>query len=92
MNKPELVTNFREKLRENDIRIQRDVAEEIYETLIETLAEALVAGHDVKIANFGTFKISKRKYRFGVDKPEQTGVQIKFVVSSGLKEQIIENL
>ena len=88
MNKHDFVMNFKRKLKGKDIKVPYDAAEVMYETIFETLAEALMAGEEVLVTNFGKFFVSQRMYRSLETRRKKKGLQIRFVASTNLKKQI----
>ncbi len=69
-------------------------AEGAVNAVFDTIAKALSRGEDVAITGFGTFKVSKRAARMGVNPRTGAKVQIpaktvpKFSAGKGLKEAV----
>jgi integration host factor alpha subunit len=72
-------------------------AQEIVETLFQTLMQTLAAGESVKVAGFGTFAIKKKSARIGRNPKTKEEVEITprrvvtFKASDYLKEVIEKN-
>jgi nucleoid DNA-binding protein len=72
----------------------KKAASDFIDSLLNNITTALKKGEDVRLSNFGTFKISKRKARTGVN--PKTGEKIKiparsvpaFSPAKGLKEAV----
>jgi len=56
MNKAELIRKVAEATNQN-----KGTTKEILENLLETLTDSLVAGNNIEIRGFGSFKLKKRK-------------------------------
>ena len=71
MNKNELINTVVEKLtvaHENDekaFKLTKKSMAEYVDVIFDTIAETMVAGDDVKIANFGNFSVVERAERAG---------------------------
>ena len=87
MNKKQLVAKLAGSLNQS-----KADAERTFDTITNTILDALKADDNVKIAGFGTYKVAKRKARIG--RNPRTGEQIqigasqkvKFLPAKGLKE------
>ncbi len=89
MNKAELVDAISGK---TDLT-KKDVAK-VVDALQETVAKALAKGDKVSLVGFGTFQVSKRKARTGLNPRTRETIRIpactvpKFVAGKGLKEKV----
>jgi len=89
MNKAELVDAISSKtgLSKKDISSAVDAMQ-------KSIIDALVKGDKVSLVGFGTFKVSKRKARTGLNPRTRATIQIpactvpKFVAGKGLKEKV----
>ena len=72
----------------------KKAASDIIDSLIKNITLALKKGEDVRLSNFGIFKVTKRKARAGVN--PQTGEKIRipakrvpvFTPCKGLKDAV----
>lgn len=71
MTKQDLVNNAA-----NAAGVTKKPAAEVLEALIENITKALKKGENVTITGFGTFRVSKRSARTGVN-PRNPGQKIK---------------
>ena len=89
MNKKELIAKLAEKM-----GTTKKAAGEQLDVTLETIAEALVSGQDVKLTGFGTFTVVERAERNGVNPATGESIMIpaskapKFKASSVLKNAI----
>lgn len=89
MNKADLVTKVAERA-----NITKKEATDIIETVLGAVEDTLIAGNEVKLQGFGTFKVSSRNAREG--RNPQTGEKIqikparvpKFTASKVLKDKM----
>ncbi len=89
MNKAELVDAISSKTS----LTKKDVTS-VVEVMQEVIADALVKGNKVSLVGFGTFQVSKRKARTGLNPRTRETIHIaactvpKFVAGKGLKEKV----
>lgn len=100
MNKNELINTVVEKLtvaHENDekaFKLTKKAMTEYVDVIFDTIAETMVAGDDVKIANFGSFSVVERAERTGHNPATGESMLIaatkapKFKASSVLKSAV----
>ena len=89
MNKNELIAEYSSKN-----NVGKSDATKAVESLFDIITDTLKAGGDVKIAGFGTFKVTKRAARTG--RNPQTGAELKiparkvpsFKAGAGLKSAV----
>jgi len=89
MNKAELVDAVSSETNLS----KKDVAS-VIDALLDTITKALVKGDKVSLVGFGTFQVSKRKARTGLN--PRTGEEIKisartvpkFVAGKALKDKV----
>lgn len=68
MTKSELVRAVTEEIREEgEFQISQKEVLEVINTTIENITNTVANGEDVKITGFGTFKVSARKARKGIN-------------------------
>lgn len=90
MLKNELIDKIQEKL---DGKTKKECGEFI-DAFIECVTDALARNEEVKLVNFGTFKVRKIKAHEGVDPATKEKIMIKdkyipmFKVGKGLKDCI----
>jgi DNA-binding protein HU-beta len=90
MNKQEIIDALANKLQSD-----KTTAEKNLQAFVDVVTESLKAGQEVNISGFGSFSVSERKARMGVNpqNPEQK-IQIaatkvpKFKAGKGLKEAV----
>jgi integration host factor subunit alpha len=76
------------------VGLPKKEAQQIVDTLFETLKETLVAGESVKISGFGTFNVRKKNARIGRNPKTKVEVEITprrvvtFKASDQLKEMV----
>jgi DNA-binding protein HU-beta len=69
-------------------------AEAVVEAVFDTITKALSRGEEVAVSGFGTFKVSKRAARTGINPRTGAKVQIpaktvpKFTAGKALKEAV----
>jgi DNA-binding protein HU-beta len=69
-------------------------AQDAVETFLDTIVSALSKGEDVAITGFGTFSVTKRAARQGINPKTMEKIQIaarkapKFKAGKGLKEAV----
>jgi nucleoid DNA-binding protein len=80
MNKAELVSTVQKALGKDASKAQ---AERAVDAVVEGIKTGLKKGKPVQLVGFGTFKISSRKARMGVN--PKTGEKIKIKASKGVK-------
>jgi len=80
MNKSDLIESARKSLGNNTPRAQ---AERAVDAVIEAIKIGLKKDHSVLIVGFGSFKVTTRKARIGVN--PKTGEKIKIAASKGVK-------
>ena len=78
MNKKQLVAKLSDKLNQS-----KADAERTFDTITNTILDALKNDDSVKIAGFGTYKVAKRKARVG--RNPRTGEQIQIAASQKVK-------
>ncbi|MCX7914223.1 MAG: integration host factor subunit alpha [Thermodesulfovibrionales bacterium] len=89
MTKVDLISVLYEK-----VGLPKKEAQEIVETLFETIKETLIIGETIKISGFGTFYVRKKGARKGRNPKTLQEVEIKprkvitFKVSDSLKKSI----
>lgn len=77
------------------IGLSRAECYEIVDSLISTLSDAFVRGHDVKISGFGTFQIREKNARIGrnpktgVEVPIEARKVLTFRASQKMRDRII---
>ncbi|MBU2613164.1 HU family DNA-binding protein [Patescibacteria group bacterium] len=90
MNKAELISVVAEK-----VGVTKKQAEDMVETLVDTIVETLKKGDEVTIAGFGAFSAKRRAGRTGVN-PQNPSEKIqipavtvpKFKAGKGLKDAL----
>jgi DNA-binding protein HU-beta len=90
MNKQEIIETLASKL-----AVNKPEAERILSGFVELVTEALKNGNEVNISGFGSFSVSQRAARVGVN-PQNPGQKIeipamrvpKFRAGKGLKEAV----
>jgi nucleoid DNA-binding protein len=80
MNKAELVATVQKALGKDASKAQ---AERAVDAVVEGIKTGLKKGKPVQLVGFGTFKISSRKARMGIN--PKTGEKIKIKASKGVK-------
>ena len=93
MKKTWTKNDFVEKI-QSEIGISLSDSSKIFEEIIEEILFSLENGNDVKISNFGTFSVKKKKSRIG--RNPKTGVEkeiternvVSFYPSKSLKSRI----
>lgn len=80
MNKAELVAVVQKSLGKDASKAQ---AERAVDAVVEGIKAGLKKGKPVQLVGFGTFKISSRKARMGIN--PKTGEKIKIKASKGVK-------
>lgn len=89
MNKQQLINQI---AKNSDLT--RDQVKKALKALIESVSDELAKGDKVRLSNLGSFKLSKRKERFGVNIKTGQKTQFpatvapRFKPSSQLKNQI----
>jgi len=89
MNKAELIDMITGKTG----LLKKDVAS-VIEAMQKSITDVLVKGNKVSLVGFGTFRVSKRKARTGLNPRTRETIQIpactvpKFVAGKGLKEKV----
>jgi DNA-binding protein HU-beta len=89
MSKQDLIDAVAEKC-----ELTKDKARAAVEAVMERIAEAMKSGQDVRILDFGTFKVTKRKAREGINPLTKAPIQIpatnvpKFTPAKKLKERL----
>jgi Bacterial nucleoid DNA-binding protein len=89
MNKAEFVASVAEKA-----TLSKAQAGEAVDAVINTIAEALKAGGDVRLPGLGTFAVSQRKATTGRNPATGATIQIparnvpKFTAGKGLKDAV----
>jgi DNA-binding protein HU-beta len=89
MNKAELINEIA-----TDTRLSKAHVAEITDKLIDTINTELVSGGTVKIRNFGTFKLLKKRARTGVNPRTKQPIEIpaataiKFVPAKELVAEV----
>jgi len=78
MNKKQLVTKL-----SGSLNLSKADAERTFDTITNTILDALKSDDSVKIAGFGTYKVAKRKARIG--RNPRTGEQIQIAASQKVK-------
>ena len=78
MNKKQLVVKI-----SGALNLSKADAERTFDTITNTILDALKADDSVKIAGFGTYKVAKRKARVG--RNPRTGEQIQIAASQKVK-------
>jgi DNA-binding protein HU-beta len=80
MNKAELVSAVQKSLGKEASKAQ---AERAVDAVVDGIKAGLRKGQSVQLVGFGTFKISSRKARMGIN--PKTGEKIKIKASKGVK-------
>lgn len=89
MTKADIVNLVFEK-----VGLPRNEAQEIVETVFDTIKETLIAGESIKVSGFGTFNVRKKGARIGRNPKTKEEVEIKprrvvtFKASDQLKEVV----
>jgi DNA-binding protein HU-beta len=89
MSKQALIDAVAEKC-----ELTKDKARAAVEAVMEQIADAMKAGQDVRIPDFGTFKVAKRKAREGINPLTKAPIKIpasnvpKFTPAKKLKERL----
>ena len=78
MNKKQLVVKL-----SGALNLSKADAERTFDTITNTILDALKGDDSVKIAGFGTYKVAKRKARVG--RNPRTGEQIQIAASQKVK-------
>ena len=78
MNKKQLITQL-----SGSLNLSKADAERTFDTITNTILDALKGDDTVKIAGFGTYKVAKRKARVG--RNPRTGEQIQIGASQKVK-------
>ena len=78
MNKKQLIAKLAGSLNQS-----KADAERTFDTITNTILDALKGDDNVKIAGFGTYKVAKRKARIG--RNPRTGEQIQIAASQKVK-------
>ena len=78
MNKKQLVASL-----SGSLNLSKADAERTFDTITNTILDALKGDDTVKIAGFGTYKVAKRKARVG--RNPRTGEQIQIAASQKVK-------
>ena len=87
MSKQDLIDAVAEKC-----EITKEKAKVAVEAMMDKIAESMKAGQDVRIPDFGTFKVTKRKAREGINPLTKAPLHIpasnvpKFTPAKKLKE------
>ena len=87
MSKQDLIDAVAEKC-----ELTKDKAKAAVDTVMDKIAEAMKNGQDVRIPDFGTFKVTKRKAREGINPLTKAPLKIpaanvaKFQPAKKLKE------
>ncbi|MEZ5818280.1 MAG: HU family DNA-binding protein [Hyphomicrobiaceae bacterium] len=87
MSKQDLIDAVAEKC-----ELTKDKAKTAVEAVMESIAQSMKNGQDVRIPDFGTFKVTKRKAREGINPLTKAPIQIpasnvpKFTPAKKLKE------
>ncbi len=89
MNKKQLIAQL-----SGSLNLSKADAERTFDTITNTILDALKGDDTVKIAGFGTYKVAKRKARVGRNPRTGESIQIaaskkpKFLAGKQLKELI----
>ncbi|MDN5342975.1 HU family DNA-binding protein [Oceanotoga sp. DSM 15011] len=89
MNKKELISALAEK-----IGVSKKDAGTYLDSFVEIVSESLENGEEVKLVGFGTFSVSERKARKGVNPQTKKPIEIparkvpKFRPGNELKERV----
>lgn len=89
MNKDALVSAIAEKT-----EISKKDIEMVMEAMVEVITKSLQSGDKVTMTGFGTFKVSKRAAREGINPQTKAKIQIpamtvpKFTAGKALKEAV----
>lgn len=89
MNKTDLIAKMADKT-----GLKKVDAEKALKAFEETVTEALVAGDDVRLVGFGTFAVTKREARTGVNPRTKESIEIaasnapKFKAGKALKDAV----
>ena len=78
MNKKQLIAKL-----SGSLNLSKADAERTFDTITNTILDALKGDDSVKIAGFGTYKVAKRKARVG--RNPRTGEQIQIAASQKVK-------
>ena len=79
MNKKQLIASL-----SGSLSLSKADAERTFDTITNTILDALKGDDSVKIAGFGTYKVAKRKARVG--RNPRTGEQIQIAASQKVQE------
>ncbi len=63
----------------NQLNVSKNMAKQFVDTFLETVTVSLSKGKEVRIQGFGTFKVSKRAARNGVN--PRTGAPLKIAAT-----------
>ena len=89
MNKKQLIAKL-----SGSLNLSKADAERTFDTITNTILDALKGDDSVKIAGFGTYKVAKRKARVGRNPRTGESIQIpaskrpKFTVGKALKDAV----
>ncbi len=89
INKDTLVSSISEKT-----ELSKKDIEMVVEAMTETITKALKSGDKVTLTGFGTFRVSKRAARTGINPQTKAAIQIpamtvpKFTAGKALKEAV----
>lgn len=87
MSKQDLIDAVAERC-----ELTKDKARSAVEAVMDSIAQSMKAGADVRIPDFGTFKVQKRKAREGINPLTKAPIQIpasnvpKFTPAKKLKD------
>ncbi len=89
MNKAELIETIASKT-----GLSKKAVASVIAAMQESITDVLVKGNKVSLVGFGTFQVSKRKARTGLNPRTRESIRIpactvpKFVAGKGLKEKV----
>jgi len=89
MNKAELANDV-----SGEIGLSKRETQKVIDAIIRTIGDTLAAGGKVALVGFGTFQVTKRKARRGVNPQTGASIQIpakkvpKFLAGKALKEAV----
>lgn len=78
----------------NQLNVSKNMSKQLVDGLLDTITSSLAKGEEVRIQGFGTFKVSKRAARAGVNPRTGAKIQIKamkvasFKAGKELKSQV----
>ena len=80
----------------NQLNVSKNMAKQLVDSFLDSISASLAKGKEVRIQGFGTFKVSKRAARNGVNPRTGESIKIKamnvasFKAGKELKAQVNE--